>query len=90
MIDVDALALKVAEVELDEVGTEEADGMSPYGVAKVVNQVLRAVGSTRADVTPQMMYQYAKSGRINGVKGAKRFTEDEVETFVARWVAKNK
>lgn len=76
--------------ETIETETDEAtDGTTPYGVAKIVNDVFVAIGST-CRIASQMMYQYAKAGRINGVKNAKRFTDEEVETFVAKFVARNK
>ena len=43
-----------------------------------------------ARIKPQMMYGYAKAGRINGVKGNKEYTDAEVSTFVARFIATRK
>lgn len=74
---------KTVEIDAAELG----DGYTSYGIAKILNETLAKVGITTA-VPPQMIYNYAKNGRVNGVKGAKRFTEDEVMQFVAKEVAK--
>jgi hypothetical protein len=55
--------------------------ITPYAAAQVTNRVLEAKGINRT-ITPQMMYGYAKSGRINTVKveGDKKVYFD-VEAF---------
>lgn len=71
-----------------EIEAAEADGYSPYAIAQILNATLVKAGYVGKPILPQMMYNYAKSGRINGVKGVKRYTEDEVMNFVAKEVAK--
>jgi hypothetical protein len=61
--------------------------ITAYQVAKRINEVLEAAEVDKV-IPPQMMYTYAKKGYINGVKGAKGFTEDEVEAYVAKYVSK--
>jgi hypothetical protein len=86
MIDINNIVVLSESVEV----TEETDeGTTAYGIMKVVNEVLETIGSDKV-FAPQMFYSYAKTGKVNGVKGAKRFTDEEVENFVARFVAKNK
>jgi hypothetical protein len=65
---------------------EETTGYTGYGIAKVINDTFKALGSD-VTVTPQHVYNDATNGKVNGVKGAKRFTDDEVETYVAKFVA---
>lgn len=43
--------------------------ITPYAAAKVANTVLAAKGEERV-ITPQMMYSYAKNGRIDTVEVA--------------------
>lgn len=86
MIDITNIVALSETVEVEDVETE---GTTAYGISKVVNEVLEAVGSDKT-FAPQMFYNYAKNGKINGVKGTKRFSDDEVENFVARFVARNK
>lgn len=88
MIEISKIVAAVEEIEIESVETE-ADGFTPYQIWKVVNQTFEAIGSEKRIVS-QQMYQYAKAGRINGVKGCKRYTEAEVESFVAKFVAKNR
>ena len=86
MIDINNIVALSQTIEIDDV---ETDGTTPYGIAKVVNEVLETIGSTKR-VAPQQMYNLAKNGKINGTKGSKRFSDEEVEQFVARFVANNK
>lgn len=64
-----------------------------YGVSKVLNAILRDAGLK--EVRPQMMYNYLRNGLL--VKGEKIFgenlrnvTNEEVLTFVGRYVERNK
>jgi len=66
----------------------EADGTTAYGIWKISKEVFEKVG-LEFDMRPQTFYNYAKNGKVNGVKGQKRFSEDEVTVFVAKLVAGN-
>lgn len=79
------------EIELDD---SPVGGYTPYAIAKALNEVLKGFGvEPERFVAPQMLYQYSKNGRINGTKaekgGAVRYTQDEVESFIAKFVARN-
>lgn len=67
------------------------DTYTPYGIWKVLNEILKANG--RDEIRPQMMYNYARNGMI--VKGAKIFgtdlrpiTRTEVIEFILRYCTK--
>jgi hypothetical protein len=63
---------------------------TPYQIHSVVNKVLEALG-TEYRVRPQMMYNYDRNGLIvKGAKDQKRYTEDEVASFVIRFVERNR
>lgn len=69
------------------------DLYTAYGIAKVLNQILRNVG--KAEIRPQMMYNYLRNGMI--VKGEKIFgenlrnlTNEEVRNFLVRYMERNK
>ena len=91
MIDINKIVEDIDTVEIDD--AETAEGYTPYAVAKVVNRLLLQLQVANKErsgvyqVPTQMMYQYAASGRINGVKGSKRYSEEDVETFVTKFVA---
>jgi hypothetical protein len=87
MIDINKIVELSETIEIDE--TESlGEGTTPYGVWKVLTEVLRKVGIPTDKVTPQMMYNYAKNGRIDGKKGSKRYSDETVEAFVAKFVAR--
>lgn len=87
-----------AEIESGELQAEfetdrQGEGMTAFRIAAILNEILAELGIEKKgklyQVTPQMMYNYAKNGMIvKGVKGQKRFSEDEVDAFVRRFVAK--
>jgi hypothetical protein len=85
MINIDRIVAASKTVELEDTTLE--DGFTAYGVYKIAKETFEAVG-VEFEMTSQRFYNYAKNGKINGVKGAKRFTEDEVEGFVAQLIAK--
>jgi hypothetical protein len=66
--------------------TSEA-AYTPYKVATVINKVFLAVGFEKT-IPTQMMYNYSRNGLINKVKGAKSFTQTEVQTFVLKYTRK--
>lgn len=86
MINIDNILALSETVEIEEV---ETDGITPYGVWKITKEVFGKVG-IEFTLAPQMFYNYAKNGKINGVKGTKRYSEDEVEIFVAKMIASNR
>lgn len=59
---------------------------TPYSIAKVLNEKLTEAGLK--NVPPQMMYNYAKNGLINGVKGVKKYNQSEVDAFVTKQMDK--
>jgi len=86
---------KIAEqVQSGEIVADEAtdtEGYTGYGVWKVLAETFTAVGIER-NVTPQYVYNLIKSGTLDGVKGSatgRRFTEDQVATFVEKMVRRN-
>jgi hypothetical protein len=83
MIDIQNIISLSETVEIDEI---ETDGVTPYGVWKIAKDVFKKVG-IEFSATPQMFYNYAKSGKINGIKASKqRIHEDDVEIFVAKMI----
>jgi hypothetical protein len=82
--------VKLAETV--EVGQDEVEGYTAYAIAGVINETLAALGED-FKVNPQQLYNDSVNGRINGVKAVKgtkvRYTEDEVELYVAKFVAKH-
>jgi hypothetical protein len=64
--------------------------ITPFYAAKVANVVLAAAGQERI-VTPQMMYSYAKNGRIKtvSVEGTKKvhFDADAFKIWLDAYVA---
>lgn len=80
--------------------TDANDGnVTPYEVFVVLRETLEglnieAATERAATLVPQMMYNYDRNGLINGVKAketkvAGRYTLDEVNAFVAKFVKKN-
>lgn len=63
-------------------------GYTPYAVAQIINDTFVELGSDKS-IRPQMMYNYARNGLINGVKGSKLYTAEEVGAFVIRYVSKH-
>lgn len=59
---------------------------TPYGVAVVVNTIL-TLGDTKL-IPTQMTYNYSKNGLINGVKGAKSYTNEEVSLWINKYLNK--
>ena len=91
MIDIN----NIVELSKSVVVETESEGTTAYGIWKVAKDVFESLGldfttSTGRDVTSQVFYNYSASGRINGVKGSKgtKYSDEEVENFVARLVAK--
>lgn len=83
-INLEKLAKLVENTVIDE---KSSDGVTPYGISVLINKLLDKYGlSGKIVVNPQMMYNYAKNGRINGQKGVKRFTSAEAEVFIAKFV----
>jgi hypothetical protein len=70
---------------------EEVDGYTGFAIARIANETLKELDLV-ADISPHAVYNDAHSGRINGRKYAAgelmRYTENEVEHYVAKLVAK--
>jgi hypothetical protein len=90
MIDIAKIQELAETIEIDET----VEGMSAYGVWKVAKEVFETLGlefltKDGKSVPSQAFYNYAKNGTINGVKDSKqKFSDEEVEQFVAKLVAK--
>lgn len=71
----------------------KGDGYTPYAIGTLINETLKELGYEGKPVQPQRMYNYAKSGQINGVKrengSDERYTEAEAIAFVARFLKRN-
>lgn len=65
---------------------------SPYAVAKKLNDLFKAFGIDRT-VPPQMMYNYARNGLIDGTKRQSlknvKFSDETVQAFLTKYFAKN-
>ena len=58
-----------------------------YQLHKMVNIIREA--NSENEIRPQMMYNYARNGLINGVKnGSQHFTKNEVMTFLKKYASK--
>jgi len=66
----------------------ENEIFSPYKVWKVMSSTFEALGIDQKRPS-QMMYNYDRNGLINGTKGAKRYTHEEVKKFVTKFVTKH-
>src|ERR1700755_2256881 len=88
MIDTNRILALAETVECDQ----DSNGSTAFGVATVANQVFEELG---LDVSfkPQYMYNESRNGKIDGVKHAAgekvRFTDEQVELYVAKLVAKH-
>ena len=71
----------------------ETNGTTAYGVYAIAKEVFATLGldfvnSKGGELKSQAFYNYAKNGKINGNKNsAQRYTDEEVENFVARMIA---
>jgi len=84
------IQIAIMNLIVAEVPTEET---SCYGIATVLNRIVKANGSGKS-VRPQMMYNYARNGMI--VRGEKifgetlrTFTKIEVAEFVMKYCSRN-
>lgn len=89
MIDYANIISLSEKVEIEE----ETDGMTAFGIWKVAKEVFEQLGldfvtERGKEIPSQAFYNYSKNGSISGVKGQKRYSDDEVELFVAKLVAK--
>jgi len=68
----------------------KSETISPYKIAKVVNLVFQATGTSK-QIPPQMMYIYAGKGMIagKGSAGRKEYTVTEVTTWVLKYTSKH-
>lgn len=69
------------------------EGITPYLIAKAVNAALTVMGILKDgepySVRPQMIYNYDTNGLIvQGQKGLKRYSKDQVRTFAIKFVSK--
>lgn len=86
---INVLKAQIAEGTLEVVAERpKSEGYTAYAVATLLNEAYGELGIERT-VRPQAMYNYAKAGRINGVKDAKVFSETEVQDFVTKMVMKD-
>ena len=83
MFDANKIKLLSETIEIEET----TDGATAYGVWKIAKEIFETLG-IEFDMKSQTFYNYAKNGKINGVKNSKgRFTDDEIEIFVAKLIA---
>lgn len=61
---------------------------SPYAIAAIINQTFQDLGSDK-QIAPQMMYNYARAGMINKIKGQRQYTAEDTAAFVIRFVNRN-
>jgi hypothetical protein len=87
----DSVAAKIDSGEIT--GTQVAqDGWTAYQVHRLLNEAVSKFSLARGPVTPQYVYNLAKNGNIDGIKGpvtGRRFDDETVQAFVERWVARN-
>ena len=84
MINFDKIAELSQTIEIDE----DTTGTTAYGVWKIAKEAFENMG-IEFSMTSQSFYNFAKNGKINGIKDSKgRFSDDEIETFVATLIAK--
>jgi hypothetical protein len=86
-INISKIAELVETVELTEDDLRQNEsGYTGFAIATIINKTLVELGAADQQIPPQMMYGYIRNGRINGVKKQMRYSEQEVETFVAKFV----
>lgn len=73
--------------ELVNVAFEDAQTITAYKIHSIINAVFVAKGIDKV-IPPQMMYNYARNGLINKVKGQKQYNKDEVTKFVQKYTDK--
>jgi len=89
MINIDKIISAAATAEPIKISKRDysTDGYTAFAVFAVVRDTMKQL-NIPFDGTSQQFYGYAKSGKINGVKSStQRYSEDEVEKFVARYIA---
>ncbi len=72
------------------------DGRTAYFIYTTAKEAFESLGlsayfvtKTGGELKSQAFYNYAKNGSINGVKASdQRYSDDEVEAFIAKMVAK--
>lgn len=89
--EIDAETRQAYLTVLEEIVTEQ--DYSPYGVVKVLNQIMVSAG--RDELRPQMMYNYARNGLLvpsEKIFGAslRKITSQEVMEFIIRYCVRNK
>ena len=62
--------------------------ITAYAIIGQLNAKLAELGVDKV-CPPQMGYNYARKGMINGVKGAKTFTQDEANAWIAKYLQRN-
>lgn len=98
-IDIAKIA-KMSESVVVEAGASSADGNTPYAIAQVIVQTLKAFGftwetangKTAIDILQHMLYNYSTNGKIDGTRRGKggqahKYSDEAVETYVAKYVA---
>ena len=65
----------------------EAETFSPYGLAKIVNEILSILGSSKI-LPPQMFYTYAKKGMIKA-DSSKYIAKIDAIEWTSKYIAKN-
>lgn len=90
-IDINNIVALSQSVEVES----ETDGMTAYAVYTLTKEVFASLGlvwtnSRGNEQTSQALYNDARSGKIDGVKGGgnRRYQESDVEQYIARLVAK--
>lgn len=65
----------------------DGNSLTPYRITQILQDVLGKYGlSGKVKVSPQMIYNYSRNGRINGIKGSHRYSYEDVMKFVAKFV----
>jgi hypothetical protein len=84
------IARIVALAETVEPLEDEKEGYTAHKISKVINETFATLG-VELTIDPQYTYNDSRNGKINGVKSVKgektRYTEVEVEQYVAKFVA---
>jgi ribosomal protein S5 len=94
MINYDNIIALSQSVEIEET----VDGLTAFAIYSSAKAVFEQLGisekfvtSTGRELTSQNFYNFAKAGKIDGIKGnmtGRRFSDEDAERFIALLVAK--
>jgi len=82
------VTFEIVDIVRSLVEASETTTWSPYAIHVVVNRCFQVMGIEKK-IPPQMIYQYAKKGMLNGTKDTLRFTTEETVAFVTKYLNKN-